>query len=338
MNHINHLLEMEYKKELEELHANEMQDAALSEARMKELEVQFEVEKTKLAQQELQQKALRARLKKQLAGKIQRKREDAISKLRYTERIPIWNSGGYANSLRGFEMACQTHAEHREKYHKQKKSNGEELLCPACNDCSLCEPVHRLCWDTHLPKRDVAKKLHERMELAQGQLQSQIKRSTGKVAERIYLDATYGISTGPITTVTYADKPVRLCVQTLHPRAYTGDGIVSYPQEAYDAIEAVNGLFFPGEQDRSLISLITEPITLEDVKDTQKVYLRRQLKTYCSTMLDTLVRGAGRATFQYLLENSEYSRHTEKTIANCDLYLDNLAAFYVTAPTEELQQ
>ena len=56
MNHINHLLEMEYKKELEELHANEMQDAALSEARMKELEVQFEVEKKKLAQQELQQR------------------------------------------------------------------------------------------------------------------------------------------------------------------------------------------------------------------------------------------------------------------------------------------
>ena len=54
--------------------------------------------------------------------------------------------------------------------------------------------------------------------------------------------------------------------------------------------------------------------------------------------MHTLVVGDGGATFQYLLENSKFSRHTEKTVANCDLYLDNLAEFYVTATSEELQQ
>ena len=34
---------------------------------------------------------------------------------------------------------------------------------------------------------------------------------------------------------------------------------------------------------------------------------------------------------------SIHSRHTEKTVANCDLVMDNLAEFYLTAPAEELQ-
>jgi hypothetical protein len=102
--------------------------------------------------------------------------------------------------------------------------------------------------------------------------------------------------------------------------------------------QLIDGFFRVGRIVPKQIALVTEPITLYDVKDPEKQYLRRQLKFYCATMLDTLVVGDGGATFQYLLENSKLSRHTEKTVANCDLYLDNLAEFYVTASSEELQQ
>jgi hypothetical protein len=85
-------------------------------------------------------------------------------------------------------------------------------------------------------------------------------------------------------------------------------------------------------------SPLTQPLTLYDVKDPQKIYLHRQLKMYCSAMLDTLVLGAGGATYKHLLENAKHSRHTEKTVANnCDLVMDNLAKFYITAPAKELQ-
>ena len=139
MNRINQLIDMEYKEELEKLHARDREDTGFSEVRIKELEAQFEAKK-KIALEEFQQKAIRAVQKQQLAAQMQRKREEAIAKLRFTERIPIWNSGGHVNSSRGFEMSCQTHVEQRETLQKQMKTNGEELLCVTCNDCALCDP------------------------------------------------------------------------------------------------------------------------------------------------------------------------------------------------------
>jgi hypothetical protein len=118
MNGINQLIDMEYKEELEKLHARDREDTGVTEVRIKELEAQFEVEKQKIVLEEFQQKAIRTVQKHQLAAQMQRKREEAIAKLRFTERIPIWNSGGHVNSSRGFEMSCQTHVEQRETLHK----------------------------------------------------------------------------------------------------------------------------------------------------------------------------------------------------------------------------
>ena len=78
MNHINQLIDVEYKEELEKLHARDREDTALSEARIKELEAQLEVEKKKKAWEEFQQKALRAVQKVALADQMQSKREEAL--------------------------------------------------------------------------------------------------------------------------------------------------------------------------------------------------------------------------------------------------------------------
>ena len=137
MNHINQLIDMEYKQELEKLHAREREDTAFSDARVKELEAQLEVEKNKIAVEQFQQKALRAVQKVALADQMQIKREEAIAQLQFTERIPIWNSGGHSNSSRGFEMACKKHVEQREKIQKQMKTNGEELIL-VCGMRRLC--------------------------------------------------------------------------------------------------------------------------------------------------------------------------------------------------------
>ncbi len=108
MNHINQLIDMEYKQELEKLHAREREDTAFSEARMKELEAQLEVEKNKIAFEQFQQKALRAVLKERLASQMQVKREEAIATLQFTDMISIWNSGGHANSARGSNAMSNT--------------------------------------------------------------------------------------------------------------------------------------------------------------------------------------------------------------------------------------
>ncbi len=111
------------------------------------------------------------------------------------------------------------------------KTNGEELLCVTCNDCALFDPVHRSCWDNHLPKRAIAKKLHDKMDLAQGLLQAQIQKAKGKDAERIYLDATYGVCTVIVPKNAETARPSRLCVQHLEPLAYTYDGTARYPKK-----------------------------------------------------------------------------------------------------------
>jgi hypothetical protein len=46
MNRINQQIDMEYKEELEKLHARDREDTAFSMARIKELEAQFEAKKT----------------------------------------------------------------------------------------------------------------------------------------------------------------------------------------------------------------------------------------------------------------------------------------------------
>ncbi len=42
MNHVNQLIDMEYKEELEKLHARDREETAFSEARIKELEAQLQ--------------------------------------------------------------------------------------------------------------------------------------------------------------------------------------------------------------------------------------------------------------------------------------------------------
>ncbi len=138
MKRINEQIDMEFKAQVEQLHARFMEETALSEARMKELEVRFEVEKRKLVQQELQQKAIFTMLGKGLAAKMQHRRKEAATKLRHTERIPIWNSGGYANSTRGFQMACKHISHSVSNTRNRKRQMAENYYCVIHATIALC--------------------------------------------------------------------------------------------------------------------------------------------------------------------------------------------------------